>query len=55
MHLFAQAPPYSHLQYALTRIRELDGQMQHNALREIFEKLAMRCSFGIINAGRNSA
>lgn len=42
-------------QYALTRIRELDENPGQTALKETFEKLAMRCSFGIINAGRNSA
>jgi phosphoenolpyruvate carboxylase len=43
-------------QYAITKIRELDEQLiQAPAVKETFEKLAMRCSFGIINAGRNSA
>ncbi|MBL7731777.1 MAG: phosphoenolpyruvate carboxylase [Chitinophagaceae bacterium] len=42
-------------QYALTRIRELDEQLVQAPVKETFEKLAMRCSFGIINAGRNSA
>ncbi len=43
-------------QYALTKIRELDEQLvQAPAVKETYEKLAMRCSFGIINAGRNSA
>lgn len=42
-------------QYALSRIRELDEQGAPAAARETYEKLAMRCSFGIINAGRNSA
>lgn len=42
-------------QYALSRIRELDEQGAPVKIRETFEKLAMRCSFGIINAGRNSA
>ena len=42
-------------QYALTRIRELDEQGAPAAMKETYEKLAMRCSFGIINAGRNSA
>jgi phosphoenolpyruvate carboxylase len=42
-------------QYAMTRIRELEEQSAPVELRETFEKLAMRCSFGIINAGRNSA
>lgn len=42
-------------QYALTKIRELDEQLAPAQTKETFEKLAMRCSFGIINAGRNSA
>lgn len=42
-------------QFALSRIRELDEQGAPAAARETYEKLAMRCSFGIINAGRNSA
>lgn len=44
-------------QYALTCIRELEeqnGNGNGNG-REVYEKLIMRCSFGIINAGRNSA
>lgn len=42
-------------QYAMIRIREMEEQSAPVELRETFEKLAMRCSFGIINAGRNSA
>ncbi len=42
-------------QYALTKIREMDEQLAHAPVKETYEKLAMRCSFGIINAGRNSA
>lgn len=42
-------------QYALTKIRELDEQLVQAPVKETYEKLAMRCSFGIINAGRNSA
>ncbi|MFZ1260295.1 MAG: phosphoenolpyruvate carboxylase [Chitinophagaceae bacterium] len=42
-------------QYALTRIRELDEEKVQVPIKETYEKLAMRCSFGIINAGRNSA
>lgn len=42
-------------QYALTKIRELEEQLAPAHTKETFEKLAMRCSFGIINAGRNSA
>ena len=39
-------------QYALIKVREAKEQMP---FKEKYEKLAMRCSFGIINAGRNSA
>ncbi len=42
-------------QYALTKIRELDEQLVNPPVKETYEKLVMRCSFGIINAGRNSA
>ncbi len=42
-------------QYALTKIRELDEQLVQSPMKEVYEKLVMRCSFGIINAGRNSA
>jgi phosphoenolpyruvate carboxylase len=38
-------------QYALMQIREA----KDSSYKEKYEKLAMRCSFGIINAGRNSA
>jgi phosphoenolpyruvate carboxylase len=42
-------------QYGLTRIREMDEQQIQSPMKTIYEKLIMRCSFGIINAGRNSA
>ena len=42
-------------QYALTKIREMDEQLLQVPVKEKYEKLVMRCSFGIINAGRNSA
>ncbi len=42
-------------QYALTKIREFEEQLVQAPAKEVYEKLAMRCSFGIINAGRNSA
>ena len=42
-------------QYAITRFRELGENKKDAALKESFGKLVMRCSFGIINAGRNSA
>ena len=42
-------------QYALSRIREMNEAGNGNGLKEVFEKLVVRCSFGIINAGRNSA
>ncbi len=38
-------------QFALTKIRESEAE----DLKSIYEKLVIRCSFGIINAGRNSA
>jgi phosphoenolpyruvate carboxylase len=36
-------------------VREMDEQLVQTPMRSVYEKLAMRCSFGIINAGRNSA
>lgn len=42
-------------QGALARIRELNEEGNGNGLKETYEKLVVRCSFGIINAGRNSA
>lgn len=42
-------------QYALTKLREMDEQLISRPVKETYEKLVMRCSFGIINAGRNSA
>ncbi len=41
-------------QYALTMIREKGDKISGPEMK-IFEKLVMRCSFGIINAERNSA
>lgn len=38
-------------QFGLTRLRKETNARQ----RELYEKLVIRCSFGIINAGRNSA
>ena len=43
-------------QYAITKVRQLEEKLISNApIKATYEKLAMRCSFGIINAGRNSA
>jgi phosphoenolpyruvate carboxylase len=42
-------------QYAITRVREIEKSGSSSDLKDSFSKLAMRCSFGIINAGRNSA
>ena len=42
-------------QYALTKIREIEEQLVTTPIKQTYEKLVMRCSFGIINAGRNSA
>jgi phosphoenolpyruvate carboxylase len=41
-------------QYAIARISEIEEDPQ-DSLKETFRKLVIRCSFGIINAGRNSA
>lgn len=41
-------------QYALSRLRDLDGH-DANSLKAAYEKMVVRCAFGIINAGRNSA
>ena len=43
-------------QYALTKIREMEAaENEDAALKKVYEKLVVRCSFGIINAERNSA
>ena len=42
-------------QFAIANIREIEKELVSNDLKNTYEKLAMRCSFGIINAGRNSA
>ena len=39
-------------QYAITRVREMEEKNIKNPERDVFGKLVMRCSFGIINAGR---
>jgi phosphoenolpyruvate carboxylase len=42
-------------QYAIGRIREMEAKMSNDPSKETFERLVVRTSFGIINAGRNSA
>lgn len=42
-------------QFAMARIRQMEEQNAPPQHKEIFEKLVIRSSFGIINAGRNSA
>jgi phosphoenolpyruvate carboxylase len=42
-------------QYALTKVREFEEKTSSHEYKKAYEKLVMRCSFGIINAGRNSA
>jgi phosphoenolpyruvate carboxylase len=42
-------------QYAMAKIRDLDENKASDGEKETYQKLVMRCSFGIINAGRNSA
>jgi phosphoenolpyruvate carboxylase len=42
-------------QYAITKVRQLEELQEQSSVKPKYEKLVMRCSFGIINAGRNSA
>src|SRR3569833_2634817 len=42
-------------QYALAKVRDIQEQMVTSSVKAQYEKLAMRCSFGIINAGRRAA
>lgn len=42
-------------QFAIRRINEIEANSKDAEIVANYEKLAMRCSFGIINAGRNSA
>jgi phosphoenolpyruvate carboxylase len=42
-------------QFAIANVREIEKELVSNDLKNTYEKLIMRCSFGIINAGRNSA
>jgi phosphoenolpyruvate carboxylase len=42
-------------QYALIKLRKIDITECSTATKQAYEKLVMRSSFGIINAGRNSA
>jgi phosphoenolpyruvate carboxylase len=42
-------------QYAITKVRQMEEQLINPPSKTTYEKLVMRCSFGIINAGRNSA
>jgi phosphoenolpyruvate carboxylase len=39
----------------MAKIREIEQEPVKDPLKLTYEKLVMRCSFGIINAGRNSA
>lgn len=42
-------------QFALTKLREFQEQLVEPNTKPTYEKLVIRCSFGLINAGRNSA
>ena len=42
-------------QYAMSRIRSIEENGDKDKLKDSLERLVVRCSFGIINAGRNSA
>jgi phosphoenolpyruvate carboxylase len=41
-------------QYAIVKMREMEQTHAQQTNENIFGKLVMRCSFGIINAARNS-
>jgi len=42
-------------QYALTKFQEIEKSGDNMPMKEVYERLIMRSSFGIINAARNSA
>ena len=42
-------------QYAISRIDQIEEDLVKDPLKETYKKLVISCSFGIINAGRNSA
>jgi len=42
-------------QYALTKFQALEKSGENKPMKEVYERLIMRSSFGIINAARNSA
>jgi phosphoenolpyruvate carboxylase len=42
-------------QYAITKFRKLEKALMSSPLKDVYEKLIIRCSFGVINAARNSA
>ena len=42
-------------QYAINKIREMEERQVTSPFKDTYEKLIIRSSFGIINAGRNSA
>ncbi|MFT3934959.1 MAG: phosphoenolpyruvate carboxylase [Chitinophagaceae bacterium] len=43
-------------QYAMSKMRTMEEkQISNDPLKANYEKIVIRCSFGIINAGRNSA
>ncbi|RXK87180.1 phosphoenolpyruvate carboxylase [Filimonas effusa] len=41
-------------QFGITKMRDLEEKLIPSPYKDSYEKLIMRCSFGIINAGRNS-
>ncbi len=42
-------------QFALAKIRDMERRSLQESRKDAYKKLVIRCSFGIINAGRNSA
>ena len=41
-------------QYSLSKLRESEEKLTSLPMKDVYEKLIIRCSFGIINAARNS-
>lgn len=42
-------------QYAITQFQKIETGLSNSPMKEVYEKLIIRSSFGIINAARNSA
>ena len=42
-------------QYAITKFQDIENSLVNSPMKEVYERLIIRSSFGIINAARNSA